>query len=137
MKILDRWIKTVAKKDFSETIDWIEALIVGLLGILLAAFIYLDMTPLDITIPVTRIDATHFSIEQDYIDTVSAKKTVLLKNHDKVWKMTVHHREYSPPRFIIFTTREIIPNTGHKDWRLIVHQKTILEMLLKTKISEE
>ncbi len=135
MKLLDYWITGVAKKDFSETINWIEAMVVGLLGILLAVFIYLDMTPIDITIPVKILGGHQFAIEQDYIDALPKKNTILLKNHDKTWKIDLIEQHFNPPKYIVFTTRQPIPVSKSQDWRLIVHQKTILEMLLKTKFT--
>lgn len=133
MSIIDSWIPSIAKKDFSETINWIDAFVVFLLGSLLAALIYLDTTPVDISIPVEVIDATHITLSQDYAESLPKQAIVTIKRKSQRVQITVIHRQYVAPRHVVLTTNKPIPFEPKSELRLVVFRKTILNMLLRTK----
>ena len=132
MSIIDSWIPKIAKKNFSETINWIDAFVVGLLGLLLAILIYLDTTPVDISIPVKVVDATHLSIDQDFIEAIPKQSTLTLKNKEKRVSIKIIHRSFAAPRHILLTTSPL-PFEKNDSLRLVIFRKTILNMLLRTK----
>jgi hypothetical protein len=135
MGLIDSWIPHVAKKDFSETINWIDALVIFLLGSLLAGFIYLDMTPVDITIPAKVIDRHHVAIDQQYTHVIPEKVTQTLKGDGRTVTFRKAKKTYQPPHYVILSTTQTLPFEKQDKVRLVVFRKTILSMLLKTKSS--
>ncbi len=135
MSIIDNWIPKLARKNFSETMTWVDALVVLLLGFLLAALIYFDMTPVDVTIPVSVAGPRQLLLHQDYADVFPKSRAVVLKQSDVRLSVHVIRKEYSSSRYIVLTTAERMPFENREALRLVIFRRTILDMLLRSKAS--
>jgi len=134
--MIDRWISKIAKKDFTETINWIDAFVVFLLGSLVAALILLDTTPVDISVPVKVIAENKLLLNQDYVESITHKKELSLKNKDLRYTVKIKHTTFASPHHILITVDEKLPYPIGITIRLVVFRKTILDMLLRTKSFE-
>ena len=132
--MLDKWISKIAKKDFSETINWIEASIVFTLGLLLATAIYLDITPLTVTIPAESLDSYHIIAHQDYLDVLATKNTLSFNYKGKLHKVRIIEKDFGHSGGVYLTTASPVPS--HTEFRLIIGERSILDMLLKSKSSD-
>ncbi len=136
MSIIDNWIPKIARKNFSDTMNWVDAFVVLLLGFLLAALIYLDITPVDITVPMIVASPHQLLLHQDYADVLPKKQALTLKKGDI--RLTIHilHKTYSDSRYITILTQETLPFENKDTVRLIIFRRTILDMLLRSKSSQ-
>ncbi len=132
--MLDKWITTLAKKDFSETINWIEGSIVATLGLLLATAIFLDTTPITVTVPAQSIDTHRILIDQNYRDVLIKEDTLTLHyQHQTLFVKIIDHNFNSASKFTLTTLQPIPTRT---DFRIVIGKRSILDMLLKSKASE-
>ena len=129
--MLDKWIVKAAKKDFSETINWIEAFTVFFIGLLLATAIFLDVTPITLTIPAKSLDAHRIIISQDYRESLPKTRTLSLQYKDKNQDVHILSRNYALDRNFILTLQEDIP--AQTNLRIVIGERSILDMLLKSK----
>lgn len=132
--MLDKWISKIAQKDFAETINWIEASTVFTLGLLLATAIYLDVTPLTVTIPAESLDAYHIMAHQDYSHVLSSRNTLSLIYDNTLYTVNIVHKNFGQSSGVFLTTQTPIP--AHKEFRIVIGERSILDMLLKSKSSD-
>lgn len=132
--MLDKWIAKIAKKDFAETINWIEASIVFTLGLLLATAIYLDVTPLTVTIPAESLDNHHIMAHQDYLNVLASKNTLSFDYDGTIYTVKITDKDFSHSGGVYLTTLTPIPSRA--EFRIIIGERSILDMLLKSKSSD-
>ncbi len=132
MGFIDGWIPRVARKNFAETINWVDGLIILLLGMLLACFIYLDTTPVDITVPAVVKTPYTIVVDATYTGALPKGTSFVLKYENS--RRTIYaERHYAPPHNVILNTYDPLPIPNGTDVRIVIDRKTILDMLLKTK----
>jgi|GEM_PF-4120810 len=130
--LFDRWIPKLAQKDFRETINWIEASIVGVLGILLGAVIYLDTTPIQLTIPVSIVNAHTFQVDYSYLKVSPKDKVAIILFGKESHSIIIEHKRVTRDK-LQFYTETPLPLNKEESPRLLIGQRSILEMLLRTK----
>ena len=132
MSLFDHWVARVARKDFSKTINWIEAFIVALLAGLLATFIYLDMKDIEISIPVMIVDSRRFSVSQDYLTALPKSTTAVLISSSRAMAYPILKKEINRTGRVIFVSSARMPQ-DNRGYRLLITRRSVLSMLLKTR----
>ena len=132
MRWYDNWVQRVARKDFSKTINWIEAGIVCLLAGLLATLIYLDVTYVEISIPIRISGERRFVVASTFLAVIPRSSEVVLISGEKLWRYKIVKKEIRSNGDIVFLSTGKMPSSTSSP-RLFVARRSVLNMLLRTR----